>query len=107
MWHQRPAQWEQVFTPLIRGKSLFVIGLDGMGRAAWSHARHESSEVLALEPLPSSSEFWSRPNLMIDNMWVRMSLPLTTKTMRLLFVNLQKHLTGRPLQHAVDRMNEY
>ena len=54
-------QWEQVFTPLIRGKSLSVIGLGGMGQAAWPHARHESSDVRPQEPLPLSSEFWSCP----------------------------------------------
>jgi uncharacterized membrane protein YoaK (UPF0700 family) len=30
-----------------------------------------------------------------------------TETMRLLFANLQCHLTGRRLQNVVDRANEY
>jgi phosphoglycerate dehydrogenase-like enzyme len=32
--NQRHARWEQIFTPLIRGKSLVVIGLGDLGRAA-------------------------------------------------------------------------
>ncbi|MGF6933526.1 phosphoglycerate dehydrogenase-like enzyme [Paraburkholderia sp. UCT70] len=196
--HQRRAQWEQVFTPLIRGKSLLVIGLGDMGQAAVAAGRTLGMKVLGVrrsgmsvpgvervylpsqlqdaveladfiviatpltsgtrnlvdrsvleaakpaaallnigraevldhgalvdllkngrlsgaildvlpqEPLPSSSELWSCPNLMI-NPHVGADDPTTymTETMRLLFANLRQHLTGRPLQNVVDRMNEY
>lgn len=198
VWHQRRAQWEQVFTPLIRGKSLLVIGLGDMGQAAVAAGRALGMKVLGVrrsgmgvpgvervylpsqlqdavgladfiviatpltsgtrnlvdrsvleaakpaaallnigradvldhgalvdllkngrlsgaildvlpqEPLPSSSELWSCPNLMI-NPHVGADDPTTymTETMRLLFANLQQHLTGRPLLNVVDRMNEY
>jgi phosphoglycerate dehydrogenase-like enzyme len=33
-WNQRHARWDQIFTPLIRGKSLLVIGLGDLGQAA-------------------------------------------------------------------------
>ena len=198
MWNQRHANWEQVFTPLIRGKSLLVVGLGEMGQAAVAAGRtlgmrvlgvrrsgmnvpgvervylpsqlhqavkfsdfiviatpltsstrnlidrsvleaakpmagllnigradvldhdalvellkngHLSGailDVLPREPLPSSSELWSCPKLMI-NPHVGADDPTTymTETMRLLLVNLQCHLTGRPLQNVVDRVNEY
>jgi phosphoglycerate dehydrogenase-like enzyme len=198
MWNQRRAQWEQVFTPLIREKSLLVVGLGDMGQAAVAAGRtlgmkvfgirrsganvpgvervylpsqlHEAVEVadfiviatpltsgtrnlmnrsvleaakpaaallnigradvldhsalvdllkdgrlsgaildvLPQEPLPSSSELWSSPNLIV-NPHVGADDPTTymTETMRLLFANLQQHLTGQPLQNVVDRMSEY
>ena len=34
VWNQRQAQWQQIFTPLIRGKTLAVVGLGDLGRAA-------------------------------------------------------------------------
>ncbi|MDB5776006.1 MAG: Phosphoglycerate dehydrogenase [Herbaspirillum sp.] len=34
VWNQRQARWDQIFTPLIRGKSLLVIGLGDLGQAA-------------------------------------------------------------------------
>src|SRR6202035_5286426 len=34
VWNQRHARWDQIFTPLIRGKSLAVIGLGDLGQAA-------------------------------------------------------------------------
>jgi phosphoglycerate dehydrogenase-like enzyme len=34
VWNQRHARWDQLFTPLIRGKSLLVIGLGDLGQAA-------------------------------------------------------------------------
>jgi phosphoglycerate dehydrogenase-like enzyme len=34
IWNQRHARWDQIFTPLIRGKSLVVIGLGDLGQAA-------------------------------------------------------------------------
>jgi phosphoglycerate dehydrogenase-like enzyme len=34
VWNQRHAQWDQIFTPLIRGKTLAVIGLGSLGRTA-------------------------------------------------------------------------
>src|SRR5258708_27312953 len=198
MWNQRQANWEQVFTPLIRGKSLLVVGLGDMGQAAVAAGRtlgmrisgvrrsgmnvpgvervylpgqlHEAirfsdfiviaipltsdtrnlinrsvleaakptagllnigradvldhgalvellknghlggaiMDVLPHEPLPSSSELWSCPNLMISPP-VGADHPTTymTETMRLLFANLERHLAGRPLQNVVDRANEY
>jgi phosphoglycerate dehydrogenase-like enzyme len=175
VWNQRLAQWEQVFTPLIRGKSLLVIGrssvrVAGVERVYLPDQLHEAVEladfiviatpltsgtrnlvsrsvleaakpsaallnigradvldhgalvdllktgqlsgaildVLPQEPLPPSSELWSCPNLMI-NPHVGADDPTTymTETMRLLFANLQQHLTGRPLQNVVDRMREY
>jgi phosphoglycerate dehydrogenase-like enzyme len=42
--NQREARWQQIFTPLIRGKRLAVLGLGDMGRAAVSAAK-----ILALE----------------------------------------------------------
>ena len=36
--NQRSAKWEQLFTPLIRGKTVAVLGLGDMGRAAVSAA---------------------------------------------------------------------
>lgn len=42
--NQRDARWEQLFTPLIRGKTLAVLGLGDMGRA-WASA----GKLLGLE----------------------------------------------------------
>jgi phosphoglycerate dehydrogenase-like enzyme len=42
--NQREARWQQIFTPLIRGKRLAVLGLGDMGRAAVSAA-----QILGLE----------------------------------------------------------
>jgi phosphoglycerate dehydrogenase-like enzyme len=198
MWNQRQANWDQVFTPLIRGQSLLVVGLGDMGQAAVAAGRalgmrifgvrrsgmdvpgvervylpsqlHEAIkfadfiviatpltsdtrnlidrsvleaakpragllnigradvldhdalvkllknghlsgailDVLPQEPLPSSSELWSCPNLII-NPHVGADDPTTymTETMRLLFANLQLQLTGRPLRNIVDRVNQY
>jgi phosphoglycerate dehydrogenase-like enzyme len=198
MWNQRQKHWDQVFTPLIQGKSLLVIGLGDLGQAAVAAGQalnmrifgvrrsgasvpgvervylpsqlHEAIkladfiviatpltsatrnlidrsvleaakptagllnigradvldhevlvelltngrlsgailDVLPQEPLPSSSELWSCPNLMI-NPHVGADDPTTymTATMRLLFDNLQSHLAGRPLRNVVDRTNEY
>ncbi len=39
VWNQRQARWEQIFTPLIRGKTLAVVGLGDMGRAAVAAGR--------------------------------------------------------------------
>lgn len=36
IWNQRQARWDQIFTPLIRGKTLVVVGLGDLGRAAVS-----------------------------------------------------------------------
>jgi phosphoglycerate dehydrogenase-like enzyme len=65
-------------------------------------------DVLPQEPLPSSSELWSCPNLMI-NPHVGADDPTTymRETMRLLFDNLHLYLTGGPLRNVVDRINEY
>ncbi len=198
MCNQRQANWDQVFTPLIRGKSLLVVGLGDMGQAAVAAGRtlgmrisgvrrsgmnvpgvervylpgqlHEAIrfsdfiviaipltsdtrnlinrsvleaakptagllnigradvldhgalvellknghlggailDVLPHEPLPSSSELWSCPNLMISP-HVGADDPTTymTETMRLLFANLERHLAGRPLQNVVDPVSEY
>ena len=198
MRNQRQAHWDQVFTPLIRGQSLLVVGLGDMGQAAVAAGRalgmrifgvrrsgmdvpgvervylpsqlHEAIkfadfiviatpltsdtrnlidrsvleaakpragllnigradvldhdalvkllknghlsgailDVLPQEPLPSSSELWSCPNLII-NPHVGADDPTTymTETMRLLFANLQLQLTGRPLRNIVDRVNQY
>jgi phosphoglycerate dehydrogenase-like enzyme len=198
MWNQRQANWDQVFTSLIRGQSLLVVGLGDMGQAAVAAGRalgmrifgvrrsgmdvpgvervylpsqlHEAIkfadfiviatpltsdtrnlidrsvleaakpragllnigradvldhdalvkllknghlsgailDVLPQEPLPSSSELWSCPNLII-NPHVGADDPTTymTETMRLLFANLQLQLTGRPLRNIVDRVNQY
>jgi phosphoglycerate dehydrogenase-like enzyme len=38
-WNQRHAQWDQLFTPLIAGKTLAVIGLGNLGRAAIAAGR--------------------------------------------------------------------
>jgi phosphoglycerate dehydrogenase-like enzyme len=43
--HQREARWHQIFTPLIRGKTLAVVGLGDMGRAAVSAAKILKLEV--------------------------------------------------------------
>jgi phosphoglycerate dehydrogenase-like enzyme len=37
--NQREARWDQIFTPLIKGKTLAVLGLGDMGRAAVSAAK--------------------------------------------------------------------
>ena len=39
VWNQRRARWDMIFTPLIRGKTLAVIGLGDMGQAAVSVGR--------------------------------------------------------------------
>jgi phosphoglycerate dehydrogenase-like enzyme len=43
--HQREARWQQIFTPLINGKRLAVLGLGNMGRAAVSAAKTLKVEV--------------------------------------------------------------
>src|SRR3984893_331501 len=48
MWNQRQANWEQGFTPLIRGKSLLVVGLGDMGQAAVAAGRTLGMRVLGV-----------------------------------------------------------
>jgi phosphoglycerate dehydrogenase-like enzyme len=198
VWNQRHARWDQIFTPLIRGKCLVVIGLGDMGQAAVAagqtlglrilgvrrsgknvpgveqvylpnqlhdaleradfiviatpltsetrnlvdraaleaakrgaglvnigragvldhqalvellekgHLSNAILDVLPNEPLPSQSDLWSTPNLII-NPHVGADDPTSymTETMRLVFENLRRHLAGRPLENLVDPRREY
>jgi phosphoglycerate dehydrogenase-like enzyme len=48
VWNQRHARWSQVFTPMIRGKRLAVIGLGDMGRAAVAAGRLLGLEIVGV-----------------------------------------------------------
>ena len=48
VWNQRHARWNQVFTPMIRGKRLAVIGLGDMGRAAVAAGRMLGLEIVGV-----------------------------------------------------------
>jgi len=198
MFNQRQRHWEPIFTPVVRGKCLLVVGLGHLGGAAVSaglalnmrilgvrrsgapvpgvewvylpqelpealakadiivictpvtvetrnlfnrtllsaakpgaaliniargdvldhdalvdflHSGHLSGAVLDVlpeEPLPPSSILWRCPNLMI-NPRVGADDPTTymDETMRLLFDNLHRLLSGAPLRNVIDRINEY
>jgi len=46
--NQRRSRWQQIFTPLIRGKTLTVIGLGDMGRAAVAAGRQLGLRVIGV-----------------------------------------------------------
>lgn len=48
LWNQRQAQWSQIFTPMIRGKVLAVVGLGDMGRAAVAAGRTLGLETVGV-----------------------------------------------------------
>lgn len=48
VWNQRRTRWSQVFTPVIRGKRLTVIGLGDMGRAAVAAGRLLGLEIVGV-----------------------------------------------------------
>src|SRR6185436_18213453 len=48
MWNQRNARWDMIFTPLIRGKTLLVIGLGDMGGAAVDAGRALGLDVIGV-----------------------------------------------------------
>jgi phosphoglycerate dehydrogenase-like enzyme len=48
VWNQRQSQWQQIFTPLIRGKMLAVVGLGDLGRAAVEAGRMLGMKVIGV-----------------------------------------------------------
>jgi phosphoglycerate dehydrogenase-like enzyme len=48
LWNQRQARWDQVFTPMIRGKVLAVFGLGDLGRAAVAAGRTLGLETIGV-----------------------------------------------------------
>ena len=48
VWNQRHARWDMIFTPLVRGKTVAVIGLGDMGRAAVESSRGLGLNVIGV-----------------------------------------------------------
>ena len=48
VWNQRHARWDQIFTPLIHGKTLAVVGLGNLGRTAAAVGRQLGLRVVGV-----------------------------------------------------------
>jgi phosphoglycerate dehydrogenase-like enzyme len=72
------------------------------------HLSNAILDVLPGEPLPSESALWSCPNLIISpHVGADDPTSYMTETMRLLLVNVRRHLAGQPLKNVVDPVKEY
>ena len=87
VWNQRHAHWDMIFTSLIRGKTVAVIGLGDMGRAAVASARRlglrvvgvrrSSNKVAGVERVYSPARIGSAVR---DADFIVVAAPLTPET---------------------------
>jgi phosphoglycerate dehydrogenase-like enzyme len=89
--NQRKATWKQIFTPMIRGRSVLVIGVGDMGGAVADAARSLGMNVLGvrLSGAPHQSvdrmyRFEELDNVLPLADFVVLATPLTPQTTRLL-----------------------
>jgi phosphoglycerate dehydrogenase-like enzyme len=89
--NQREAHWRPIFTPVIRGRTVLIIGVGDMGSAVAQAARQLELRVLGIRrsgsPHPAVDEMF-RPNELEEALnradFVVLAMPLTRETSRML-----------------------
>ncbi|MDB5871553.1 MAG: Phosphoglycerate dehydrogenase [Ramlibacter sp.] len=91
VWNQRHAQWQQPFSSVIRGKSLLVIGLGDMGRAAVSAGEALGLTITGIRrsaaPVPGVRQIYPPSQLHLaikDADFIVVATPLTAETRQLM-----------------------
>ena len=91
VWNQRRAHWNMIFTPLIRGKTLAVVGLGNLGRAAVAIGRMLGLKVVGVrrsgKKVPGVDRVF-RPAQIVTALrhadFIVVAAPMTPKTEHLL-----------------------
>ena len=64
-------------------------------------------DVVVEEPLPPDNELWELENVVITPHIAGNSPELDERTFRIFEDNLQRYVTGQPLQNVVDKQRQY